>query len=371
LKPALLACLALLAGCAASENPNTLTQVQFASIPGWSTDATDQAFTQFRRECTRLATLPPAEQLGGIGEAAQRAGTPAAYEQACLAARQVLVSSAADARTFFAHWFAAYDAGAVPVSGYFEPEFPGSLSQTGAYQIPVLARPADLVTIPDGDTTLSGRNQNGRIVPYPTRAAIDHGALAGRGLELLWLSDPIDLFFLQLQGSGRIRLPSGQLVRVAYAGKNGQPYVPLGRLMIERGLLAPEDATPQHIHDWLESHPAQATALIEQNPNYVFFRLLDGVSLDEGAPGALGVPLTPLRSVAVDRAIVPLATPVFYDVTGSPLRGLAFATDVSGSRGEGLDIFFGWGKAAQAQADTLHGTAHRTLLLPRPVAPPR
>ena len=375
MKPLLaVAGLALLSACASSPGPGSLTPVAIDAIPGWSTDATDRAFSEFRRECARLAALPPAEKLGGTGEAARLGGTPANYASACLAARQVLVSTAADARSFFAHWFAAYDAGAVPVSGYFEPEFPGSLSQGGAFQTPVLARPPDLVTIasPDGGT-ISGRNQTGRLVAYPTRAAIDHGALAGRGLELLWLSDPVDLFFLQLQGSGRIRLPSGQLVRVGYAGKNGQPYVPLGRLMVERGLLRADDATPRRIRDWLENHPRQAAGLIEQNPNYVFFRLLDDVALDEGAPGALGLALAPLRSVAIDRAVVPLAAPLFYvatdPATGAPLRGLAFATDISGSRGEGVDIFLGWGNAAQVDAGALHGTVHQFLLLPRPVSP--
>ena len=349
---------ALLAACTA-DGPREPVSISFDRLPGWTNDATDRAFTQFRRECDRLGTLSAREDLGG-------GKTAGDFAPACLAARQVLVSDAVDARRFFEHWFAAYDVGATSYAGYFEPEYPGSLSREGAYQTPLLARPADLVTVasPDGHGTLGGRQVDGRLVPYATRAEIDGGALDGRGLELLWLADPVDLFFLQLQGAGRVRLPSGQVVHVGYAGKNGRPYVPLGRLMVERGYLAAQDATSAHIRDWLEEHRSQQRALLEKNQSYVFFRALPGVSLTQGAPGTLGVPLAPLRSVAVGRA-VPIGAPVF--VMAGDLRTLMLAQDTS-SDGTTL-IFFGWGTQARDQASVLQTSGRLVVLLPRPVQP--
>jgi membrane-bound lytic murein transglycosylase A len=369
LRSACLAALLALAACATSGTDNTPRPVAYDQMPGWSTDATGQAFGQFRAVCDRLAVLPAATRLGGPPD---HPVTVAAFVPACLAARQVLVSTAADARAFFEHWFAAYDAGREPFTGYVEPEFQGSLTEGGAYQTPVLARPADLVTVPspDGHGTVSGRAEHGVIVPYATRAEIDGGALRGRGLEIVWLADPVDLVFLQLQGQGRIRLPSGQVVRVDYAGKNGRPYVPLGRLMVERNLLAADDISPASIRNWLEAHPADARSLIEQNPNYVFFRALEGVPLAEGAPGSLGVPLTPMRSLAVDQSVVPLAAPVFTVLPDAvpPVAALGFALDVS-AKPATAQLFFGWGTQAVTRADALHSAGHLYLLLPRPTAP--
>ncbi len=345
----------LLSACA-DAGPNRPVPIGFAQLPGWNEDATDAAFAQFRRECDRLGMLPPREDLGG-------GATVADFGSACLAARQVTSSGPADARSFFAHWFTAFDEGPTIFAGYDEPEFGGSLSRGGAYQTPVLARPPELQTIVSAGKLLSGHSVAGRLVPYATRAEIDRGALAGRGLDLVWLRDPVDLFFLQLQGFGRIRLPSGQVVRVGYAGKNGQPYVPLGRLMVERGLLAPGEATGTRVRDWLEAHPGEQRALLEDNPNYVFFRVLNDVPLAEGAPGTLGVPLTPLRSVAVGRD-VPLGAPVFIDTDG--LRRLMLAQDTSSGQTE---IFFGWGAQAQAAASALHVVGHLFVLRPRPRRP--
>ena len=356
-------------GCSATNVPDILIPIGFEQIPGWSSDATDRAFAGFRRQCDQIGQMQRDEKLGGSGQTVSLAGSPAAFAPACLAAREVTVSGPADARRFFEHWFAAYDAGEMRMTGYFEPEFAGSLTRGDAYQTPVLGRPADLVTVPshDGQGFVSGRVSAGRIVPYPTRAEIDHGALAGRGLELLWLSDPIDLFFLQLQGSGRIRLPTGQVVRVGYAGKTGRPHVPLGRLMVERGLLAPSDDTPSRVRDWLEDNKDKAASVIESSPDYVFFRILQDVSLAEGAPGALGVPLTPFRSVAAAKDAIPLGTPVFYDAPGLKPT-LAFDQDVTGDKAD-LEIFFGWGKATETSAGAFRARGHQYILLPRPTLP--
>ena len=193
--------------------------------------------------------------------------------------------------------------------------------------------------------------------------------MAGRGLELMWLADPVDLFFLQLEGAGRIRLPDGRVVRLGYAGRNGQSVVPIGRVLVDRGLLDPADERPATIRAALSGH----AALLEADPNYVFFRLLPELAPGEGAPGTLGVPLAPLRSLAVNRATLPLGLPIFYETrdptTGDPLAHLGFAEDTGGdlAGATSADIFFGWGEKAAHDAGDLHAAGRVILLLPRPV----
>ena len=248
----------------------------------------------------------------------------------------------------------------------------------GRYQTPLLRRPRDLVQADLGafasdlkGRSISGREDGGRLVPYYDRAAIERGALASQRLALLFLIDPIDAFFLEVQGSGRVRLPDGRIVRVSYDGQNGRPYVPIGRLLIERGELTREAVSLQTIRAWLAAHPDQAPALMDANPSYVFFRELPNTPPDQGPPGSLGVALTPGRSLAVDPHFVPMGAPVFV-ATSNPLDGaswrhLLLAQDRGGAikgpvRG---DIFFGWGAEAEAMAGRMkqHGTAY--LLLPR------
>jgi membrane-bound lytic murein transglycosylase A len=265
-------------------------------------------------------------------------------------------------------------------TGYYEPQVDGATMRGGRYQTPLLRRPRDLVQADLGafasdlkGRSISGREDGGRLVPYYDRAAIERGALASQRLALLFLIDPIDAFFLEVQGSGRVRLPDGRIVRVSYDGQNGRPYVPIGRLLIERGELTREAVSLQTIRAWLVAHPDQAPALMDANPSYVFFTTLPNTPPDQGAPGSLGVALTPGRSLAVDPRFVPMGAPVFV-ATSNPLDGarwrhLLLAQDRGGAikgpvRG---DIFFGWGAEAEAMAGRMkqHGTAY--LLLPRAV----
>lgn len=364
----------LLAACADQPPPGAalaaLAPVAFAAIPGWTLDATDLAFAQFRRQCVRLAALAPDEKLGGLGEAAAYAGTAGQYRAACLAAQARTTTDAAGARAFFETWFTPVDAGALHLGGTFESEVAGSLTRGGPYQIPVYARPPDLLTTraPDG-RVVSGRAVGGVVAPYATRAQIDHGALAGRGLELVWLADPADLFMLQLEGAGRVRLPDGSLVRLGYAGQNGAPVVPVGRVLVAHGLLGAADERPATIRAALRGH----AALLEADPNYVFFRVLPALGPADGPPGTLGVPMAPLRSLAVDRNALPLGLPIFYETrdptTGSPLAHLGFAEDTGGdlAGAASADIFFGWGEKAAHDAGDTHATGQAILLLPRPV----
>lgn len=377
--------LMLLAGCAAPVGPPSLTlrRITFPELAGWPQDHVADALAPLLDECERLGRLPVDTVLGGQSdpagsEAVQAAGKAGLYRAACRAARALTSHDDAVVRHYFETWFLPYEVSdqtivKASLTGYFEPEFSGSLGQTPDFQVPVYGRPRDLVTVPNpvpGQPAITGHVQAGRVVPYLTRAEIDHGSLRGRNLEILWLHSPVDLFFLQVQGSGRVRLPSGQIVRLGYAGRNGQPYVPIGRKLIEQQQLAPDAVSMQSIRTWLETHPAQAQALMEQNPNYVFFRTLDDLSPNDGPPGALGLELTPLRSAAVDRAFIPLGLPMFVETTlpsGVPLDRLLLAqdlgTDIVGP--QRADLFFGWGAAASRDAGAMHSGGRIVLLLPR------
>lgn len=386
-----------LAGCAVppGQGPGqeTLSPVAFSALPGWASDRQADAMPAFLATCAGLAQLPPDQKLGGQGLAAQLAGTPALWQPACNAARAVPANDDAAARSFFETWFQPYAVGDNGrreglFTGYFEPEVRGSRYRTAQYRTPVLAPPHDLLEADLGqfDKDLAGRRITGRVegsrlVPFPTRQEIEDGAVSSRD-AILWLADPIDLFFLQIQGAGRVRLPNGQIVRIGFAAKNGRPYVPIGRVLVERGALAKDQVSMQNIRAWLEAHPDQARAVMDENPSYVFFRVISGLSPDQGPPGALGVALTPDRSIAVDRNFVPLGAPVFIDTTlpapagapagtrPAPLQRLTFAQDLGGAISGAVraDIFFGWGPEAEQRAGQMHQPGHAYLLLPRPPA---
>jgi membrane-bound lytic murein transglycosylase A len=267
-------------------------------------------------------------------------------------------------------------------TGYFEPEVSGSRSPGGVFRTPMLGRPGDLVQVDLGDfvddlkgRAIVGRLQDGKLVPYYDRAQIEAGALAKRRLELLWLADPIDAYFLQVQGSGRVDLPDGRVVRVSYAGQNGRRSVLIGKVLAERGDIPLEQISLQSIRAWLVAHPDKATEVLDQNPSYVFFREVNNLRPDEGPPGALGVPLTPGRSIAIDRGFLPMGAPVYVATTDpvsrEPLQRLTVAQDVGGAiRGPvRADIFFGWGHDAEDRAGRMreHGTEY--VLLPKPPPP--
>jgi len=207
------------------------------------------------------------------------------------------------------------------------------------------------------------------VVPYYPRAEIERGLPALAGKELLWVDDPVDLFFLQIQGSGRVQLPSGELVRVGYADQNGQPYKSIGRYLAEQGELKLEQTSMQGIKAWGAANPAKLDALLDRNPSYVFFRELPPAA--GGPVGALGVALTPERSIAVDPRYIPLGAPVFLATTwpgsAQALQRLVLAQDTGGAiRGAvRADYFWGFGEAAGAQAGRMRQSARMWVLLPR------
>lgn len=369
-----------------------LTMVSFADLPGWAQDHPAEALEPFLAGCRQLPDAASARSLGGQGQAALLGGQPAQWQPACAAGAQVAPGDDVAARAFFEAYFQPYEVAdaAAPAAnrtaalftGYFDPEVNGSRTEVGPYRSPLLGRPPDLVQVDLGAFAadlkgrgIDGRVEDGRLVPYYDRAQIDSGVLARRRLELLWLADPVDVFMLQVQGSGRVDLPGGQVARVTYAGQNGRPYVPIGRVLADRGQMPLDQVSLASIRAWLESHPDQAASVMEENPSYVFFRELTGLRPDQGPPGALGVPLAPGRSIAIDRSFIPLGAPVFIatadPLTGAPLQRLMLAQDIGGAiRGPArADIFFGWGREAEARAGRMRAEGREFLLLPRPVAP--
>jgi membrane-bound lytic murein transglycosylase A len=256
--------------------------------------------------------------------------------------------------------------GAAFATGYYEPEIPGSRERRPGYEVPVYAKPPDLLDVNPltGERARGRLDETGQYVLYHERAEIEEGALAGRGLEIAWAADPVDLFFLQIQGSGRLRLPDGGVMRIGYAGQNGREYVAIGRLMRERGLVGPGQTTMQGIVAWLRANPEEGRALMRENRSYVFFQELTG----PGPLGALGRPVTPRVTVAADPRFVPLGAPVLLlDMSDPRASGLWVAQDTGGAiRGANrFDTFWGPGAEAARIAGGMQARGRAYLLLPR------
>ncbi|MEO8547710.1 MAG: murein transglycosylase A [Sphingomicrobium sp.] len=249
-------------------------------------------------------------------------------------------------------------------TGYYEPEIRGSRTAAPGYQVPIYRAPADLIrcTRADGGSGRGRIDPTGQCVLYFTRAEIEDGALAGRGLELAWAADPVELFFLEIQGSGQVRLPDGSVVPIGYADQNGREYVAIGRLLRARGVLPPGGASMQSIVDWMRANPDQGRALMRENLSYIFFRELDGPPL-----GSLGVPVTPQATVAADPAFTPLGAPVFLALDRPEAGGLWVAQDVGGAiKGPNrFDTFWGAGPEATRTAGGMSASGEALILLPK------
>jgi membrane-bound lytic murein transglycosylase A len=253
------------------------------------------------------------------------------------------------------------------MTGYYEPEIEGSRVPLPGY-VPIYRVPPDLIrcTQPNGS---AGRriDQTGACTLYYTRADIEDGALANKGLELAWAKDNLDLFFVEIQGSGRIRFEDGSVMRIAYANQNGRDYVAIGRLLRDRGILPPGGATMQSIRDWIRANPEQGRALMRENLSYIFFKELIG----PGPPGALNVPVTPRATVAADPNYVPLGAPVYiHRADRHEVDGLWVAQDVGGAiKGPNrFDTFWGSGSEAAAIAGGMSATGEALILVPKGIA---
>ncbi len=341
-----------------------LRRVTFADLPGWSDDDLRAAWPAMLASCAALANRP-------------------GWQEACADIGKVDASNLAAVREFFQSRFVPHqvrnpDGGLIgTVTGYYEPLLRGARTRRGPFQVPLHSPPPDLITVelsalyPElKSLRLRGKLVGNRLVPYPTRAELERQNLL-TGRELLWVDDAVEAFFLQVQGSGRVRLEeSGEVVRVAYADQNGHPYRSVGRYLVERGELSLEQASMQGIKTWVGANPGRLQELLNANPSYVFFREEKIVDPAQGPRGALGVPLTPQRSIAVDPQFIPLGAPVFLSTTlpnsSASLRRLVLAQDTGGAIRSPVraDFFWGFGHEAGEMAGRMKQYGQMWVLLP-------
>jgi len=349
---------------AVSEPRGKLVPALWSQLPDWGRDL-GGSLQAFVRGCAALEMQPM-------------------WQDACAAAR-ALPAAAPDAAiaALFEQAFDVYrlanadDSDSGLITGYYEPLLHGSRVRTARYRYPIYAPPQDLLAIdlsseyPDlRARRLRGRLvQGNRVVPYLDRGAIDSEAAPLKGLEIVWVDDPVDVFFLHIQGSGQVELENGERIRVGYADQNGQPFRSLARVLIDRGEIAPERASMQGIKEWTRRNPQRVQEFLNTNPSYVFFRELPADL--PGPLGSLGVPLTPERSLAIDPRVVPLGAPVYlattWPNTDEPLLRLMAAQDTGGAIAGGVraDFFWGFGDAAGAQAGRMRQPGRMWVLLPK------
>lgn len=349
------------------------TPVGWAQLPGWARDDLRGAFAAFRAGCATLRTRAPWQ--GACAQQVQEGASPAP----------------AAIRAFFERWFqpwevtttdpggARVDSGII--TGYYEPLLRGSRRKEGAYTIPLYGVPDDLVTIDLGELypALKGERVRGklvgrRVVPYADRAGIERGS-GPKGKEIVYVDSAVDAFFLQVQGSGRVKLTDGTTIRVAYADQNGHPYRAIGRVLVDRKELTVEQATAPGLRAWLAANPSRAREILDANPSYVFFREEAIKDPSLGPRGALGVPLTAGRSVAIDPRNLPLGAPLFLATTtpeGQPLERLVMAQDTGGAiRGiVRADYFTGLGPEAGDLAGRMRAPGRLWLLWPKDAGAP-
>jgi len=346
-----------------------LAPVSFADIPGWRDDDTGQAWPAFAASCRALRFREH-------------------WRAACQRAADIDSPSSEQARAYFEENFVPYrvanpDGGTEGlITGYYEPLLRGSRERHVPYVHPLYAPPDDLLIVdltavaPDTkNLRLRGRLDGRRVVPYYSRAEIENGAAPVAGKEIVWVDDAIDAFFLQIQGSGRVRLENGDELRIGYADQNGHPYQSIGRYLVDKGELKLGEASLQGIQAWARANPARVVELLNQNPSYVFFRELP--PSDTGPIGALGVPLSAERSIAVDPRFVPLGAPVYlattYPNSEVSLRRLMVAQDTGGAiRGAvRADFFWGTGRDAGLLAGRMRQQGSMWVLLPKEMPLPQ
>jgi len=347
--------------------PPTLQATDWSALPDWGADQLAESLPALLLSCSSLKSQPE-------------------WQSACAAAANIPSEDPAAVRQFFESSFVPYavhntDGSAEGlVTGYYEPLLRGSRTSSEAYRFPVYGVPDDLLIVDLTEAQpnlkgmrLRGRLQGNKVVPYYTRAEIERGEAAVRGREILWVDDAVELFFLQVQGSGRVKLPNGEIVRIGFAEHNGHPYKSIGRVLVERGELPQDKASMQGIKQWGKQNSDLLPLLLQQNPAYVFFREMPSSS--PGPFGALGVALTPGRSIAVDSSVVPLGAPVFlsstWPLSARPLNRLVLAQD-TGSAIKGAvraDFFWGFGDEAGQIAGRMRQSGRMWVLYPRGFEP--
>lgn len=350
----------------AAEAPKEILRpTAFTALPGWDNDDLREAWPAFMASCDVLVKKPD-------------------WKEPCNVAREVDASSKKAVRVFFEAFFTPYQVFNVDgsddglITGYYEPLLHGARKRGGPFQTPLYRAPDDLLTVDLAGLypqlkgmRLRGRLVGNKVIPYPSRSEMAQ-ANAFVGKELLWVDDPIEAFFLQVQGSGRVQLvDSGETVRVAYADQNGHPYKSIGRYLVDKGELTLDQASAQNIKAWFVSHPKRQQELLNANPSYVFFKEEKLIDPRKGPKGAFGVPLTPQRSIAVDPQFIPLGAPVFlattYPVSAAPLQRLVMAQDTGGAIRNAVraDFFWGFGAEAGEKAGKMKQRGIMWLLLPK------
>lgn len=354
-----------------------LQPLGFDRLPGWDEDAAAAVLPALRKSCDRITKLPVDRSIGFDGQG----GTAADWYGPCAAAAKVAAGDHAAARAMFETWFNPWrvtNDGRPDglFTGYFEPEVRGSRQRQGRFTTPIHGKPGDLVTVdlgkfrPDlNGEQLVGRLEGARLLPYPARAEIESGAIDAKTPVLAWTDDPVDFAIMQIQGSGRVRLDDGSVLRLGVAGSNGHKFLGIGKILKDAGKLD-GDTTMPAIRAWLKANPAEGRTLMAKNPRYIFYAHNPG----DGPLGTEGVALTPERSLAVDPRFVPLGAPVWVETTdpkGRPLRRLMMAQDTGAAikgpvRG---DVFWGAGEAAFDQAGRMKSPGRLALLLPKARSP--
>ena len=339
-----------------------LRQSSWEALPGWRDDDPSRAWSAFLTSCRVI-------------------GKQEAWREICASAAELNHPDRDAGRRFFEAHLTPFQVVNIDgdeaglITGYYEPLLKGSRTRSARYRFPVYGLPEDLLVVDLSDVypelkgmRLRGRLDGRRVVPYYDREQIELGRAPVAGKEIAWVEDPIELFFLQIQGSGRIALDNGEVLLVGYADQNGHPYRSIGRLLIERGELSLDKASMQGIKTWARAHPDKVADLLNHNASYVFFR--EQPAGLPGPLGALGLPLTPRRSVAVDPALVPLGAPVFiattWPLSSKPLNRLMLAQDTGGAiRGAvRADFFWGFGPAAAREAGRMRQQLRMWVLLP-------
>ena len=377
----------LLSACAATDDTTDvparadLIPATWSDLPGWKHDNVAEMRPALERSCAVMNRRSPTAKIGPSG----LAGIAGKWQRAC----QIVLSTDPDQPDDFRK---ALEAVFNPYSvqdetgsrdglftGYYEASLEGSRTRSSLYHTPLYQRPGDLVMVQLGDfrddlkgRRIAGRIINGQLKPYEDRGEIVAGQSASELEPLVYVADPVEAFFLQIQGSGRILLDDGDEMRVGYAAQNGHPYVAIGRTLIDQGELTRENVSLQSIRDWLKRNPDRADEIMNSNPSYVFFREIEG----EGPIGGEGVALTAGRSLAIDRSLLPYGVPVFLDADdpmqpGKRLQRLMMAQDTGGAirgavRG---DVFWGYGSDAEERAGNMKSSGRYWLLLPKVALP--
>jgi membrane-bound lytic murein transglycosylase A len=348
---------AVTAGTASAAKAGVIPGPAISTLPITQAGA-ERALAAYRLSCGSLQKRP---DLSGLTRGED-------WAESCRAAQTI---APRDALAFFGRYFEAAQIGdgKAFATGYYEPEIAGSRDRRPGYEVPIYAKPSDLVEVDLGlfSDSLKGKRIRGRVqgqsfVPYHDRAAIEDGALDGRAPILAYAADPIEIFFLQIQGSGRLRLPDGGVMRIGFAGQNGRDYTGIGALMRDRGLLQPGKASMQGIMAYLREHPEEGRAIMRENKSFVFFQELKGA----GPLGAMGLPVTGYVSAAADPMFVPLGAPVFLSMDRTDATGLWVAQDTGGAiKGANrIDTFWGAGEDARAIAGGMSARGTAWLLLP-------